>query len=175
MPALAERTKIKTETGNISSTTGLNFYSGCTGAYIFLWNSPIDVNTSMFASGSIQIQTQCYIPELSSKAKATLHRLYSFKQLKLNWDGNGALVPEEEVIQTAANFLFLLDEYDLPIYFTAPGPNGEIVLEYKNDQNSAEVFFERDNFSEMLLYNGDLQIYAGKVEKKMLIDHFNQH
>jgi hypothetical protein len=175
MPALAERTKIKTEMDNVSSTTCLNFYSRYAGPWGFLSDSPIDANAYMIASGSIQIQTQQYMPELSSKAKATLHRLYSFKQLKLNWDGNGALVPEEEVIQTAANFLFLLDEYDLPIYFTAPGPNGEIVLEYKNDQNSAEIFFESDNFSEMLLYTGNVQIYAGKVEKKLLIDHFNQH
>lgn len=34
MPALAERTKIK-ETGNISSTTGLNFYLGQSGQYGF--------------------------------------------------------------------------------------------------------------------------------------------
>jgi hypothetical protein len=175
MPALAERTKIKAETGNVSITTCMNFYSDYAGPCVFLSDSPIDANAYMIASGSIQVQTQQYIPELSSKAKAVLHRLYSFKQLKLNWNGNGALVPEEEVIKAATNFLFLLDEYDLPIYFTAPGPNGEIVLEYKNGQNSAEIFFESDNFSEMLLYNGDVQIYAGKIEKKLLIDHFNQH
>lgn len=175
MPALAERTKIKTETGNVSSTTCMNFYSGYACPYVFLSDSPIDANAYMIASGSIRIQTQQYMPELSSKAKATLHRLYSFKQLKVNWDGDGALVPNEGVIKNAANFLFLLDEYDLPIYFTAPGPNGEIVLEYKNGQNSAEVFFETDNFSEMLLYKGDVQIYAGKVDVQLLIDHFNQH
>lgn len=175
MPALAERTKIRTDTGNVSSTTSMNFYTGYGYPFVFLSDSPIDANAYMIASGSIRIQTHQYMPELSAKAKAILHRLYSFKQLKLNWDGNGALVPEEEVIKTATNFLFLLDEYDLPIYFTAPGPNGEIVLEYKNDQNSAEVFFESNNFSEMLLYNGNVQIYAGKFEKKLLIDHFNQH
>jgi len=174
MQALAERTKIKSETGHVSSTTCMNFYSGYACPNVFLSDSPIDANAYMFASGSIRIQTQQYMPELSSKAKATLHRLYSFKQLKVNWDRNAALVPKEEVIKNAANFLFLLDEYDLPIYFTAPGPNGEIVLEYRNGQNSAEVFFEADNFSEML-YKGDEQIYAGKVEQKLLIDHFNQH
>jgi hypothetical protein len=46
------------------------------------------------------------------------------------------------------------------------GPNGEIVLEYKNGQNSAEVFFERNNSSEMLLYKGDVQIYAGQLKGK---------
>lgn len=171
MPALAERTKIKTETGNISSTTGFNFNSGYSDPYEFSTDVAIDANAYMIASGSIQVQTQPYIPELSAKAKGMLHKLYNFHQLKTNWDSNGALVPRENVIKTAANFLTHLDEYDLPIYFTAPGPNGEVVLEYKNDENTAEVFFENDNFSEMLLYKGKVQVYAGEVELKKLIDH----
>lgn len=171
MPVLAERTKIRTETGNISSTTGLNFYSGYSAPYRFPVDLNIDANAYMIASGSIQIQILSYIPELSMKAKEVLHKLYSFHKLKPDWDGNGSLVPTEDIIRITSNFLSDMDEYDLPVYFTAPGPNGEIVLEYKNNENTAEIFFENDHSTEMLLYKDKNQIYAGEVDKKVLIDH----
>jgi hypothetical protein len=173
MPALAERTKIKTEAGNIPSTTGFIFYGGSSDKFSLLSGDiNIDANAHVFASGSIQIQTQSYIPELSTKAKEILHKLYKFKQLKTDWDGNGAITPKEDVINNAANFLTNSDEFDLPIYFTAPGPNGEIVLEYKKRDDTAEIFFEEDNISEMILYKGKKQVYAGKIQLKQLITHF---
>ncbi len=81
-----------------------------------------------------------------------------------NWDGNGAAAPSEKVLNVAINFLTSADEYDLPVYFTAPGPNGEIVLEYKNGKNTAEIFFEEDNIPEMILYTEKEQVYAGTIQ-----------
>lgn len=171
MPALAERTKIRTETGNIPSTTGFISYRGTSELYRYLPDMTIDANAYAIASSSIQIQTQRYIPEFSAKAKEILFRLYKFNQLNDNWDGNNATVPSEKVLNSAANFLTIADEYDLPIYFTAPGPNGEIVLEYKSGNNAAEVFFEDDDISEMILYSGKQQVYVGNVQLSQLINH----
>ena len=173
MPALAERTKIRTETGAIPSTTGFISYKGGYDPYRNFPDVAIDANAYIIASGSIQIQTQRYIPEFSTKAKEILFRLYKFSQLDNNWDGNGAVVPSESVLNKAANFLTIADEYDLPVYFTAPGPNGEIVLEYKSGNNTAEIFFEDDNISEMILYTGKQQVYIGDVHLIQLITHLS--
>lgn len=174
MPALAERTKIKKEIGNTLSTTGLIYNTGYLRQNVYLGDVEIDVNTYMIASGSIRVQTQGSNPELSIKAKEFLYKLYNYNRLEMNWDGNEAIPPSENTIQTAANFLSVMDEFDLPIYFTAPGPNGEIVLEYKNNENTAEVFFENDNLQEMLLYNKKEQTYAGTVDTSLLINHLTK-
>lgn len=170
MPALAERTKIWIETGAITSTTGFISYKGGYDLYGGA-DIAIDANAYTIASSSIQIQTQRYIPELSPKAKEMLYRLYKFSQLDENWDGNGAVAPSEIVLNKAANFMAVADEYDLPVYFTAPGPNGEIVLEYKSENNTAEVFFEDNNVPEMILYTRKLQVYVGDIEWNQLVTH----
>ncbi len=163
MTALAGRTRIKTEYGNVSSTTTIK-RSGC---------EIIDANTGYLTSGSIHIQAQSYIPKLSGKAIDILYKVFNFGKLKSNWDGNHANVPTEDVIRRAVSFLTLGDESDLPIYFTAPGPNGEIVLEYKNEKNTAEVFFEENTFSEMFLYEDKKMVYSGEVQMNKLIDHLS--
>lgn len=173
MPALADRTKIRTDAGAVPSTTGLISYKGGYYPYRNPPDAAIDANAYAIASGSIQIQTQRYIPDLSTKAKEVLYKLHKFGQLDENWDGNGAVAPSETVLNKAANFMTVADEYDLPVYFTAPGPNGEIVLEYMNGNNTAEIFFEDDNMSEMILYTGKQQVYAGEIQLKPLITHLS--
>lgn len=173
MPVLAERTKILIGPGAIASTTGLND----TRRAPSLINDPdevaIDTNAYSMTSTSIRIQAQQYIPELSLRAKEVLIKLSGFRLLKNNWDGEGAIAPDKEVINMATRFLSLADGSDLPIYFTAPGPNGEIVLEYKNGENMAEVFFEENDHSEMVLYEEKKQMYAGEVQLQLLIDHLS--
>lgn len=165
MTVLAKRTRIKTEYGNVSSTTRDN-RSGF---------ETIDANTNYLASGSIHIQAQSIIPMFSAKAKDILYKVYNFGKLKTNWDGNEAIAPTEDVIRNVVSFLTLGNENDLPIYFTAPGPNGEIVLEYKNEENTAEVFFEDNNFSEMFLYTGKKMVYSGEVQMSNLIQHLSTY
>ena len=172
MQALLNRTKIRTESYNVPTTTGLFLYKDYPAIHEWASEQAIDVYAYMIASGSTQIETQLYTPELSVKAKEILHKLYRFRQLLPNWDGNQASVPGEDIINKAADLLITADEYDLPIYFTAPGPNGELVLEYKYNDLMAEVFFEEDKNIEMILYTGKDQIYAGDFDLKNLITHF---
>lgn len=173
MPALAGRTKIKTGNVRIPTTTGIVVY-GEESSKPYGWSTElaIEANVHMIASGSIRITTQQqYVPELSTKAKEILRKIYQFKSLAHNWDGMDAIPPNDRVITDAVNFLTAADEFDLPIYFTAPGPNGEIVLEYKIGNKTAEVYFEGDNNSEMILYNDKIQVYSGEVTLTKLIEH----
>lgn len=174
MPALAERTKIRTGNTHIPTTTGLVLYGGgFPEPYLpgHIGEAMIETNVYLIAASSTKIQVLQYFPEPSPKAKDILRRIYKFKDLSENWDGNGAVPPNDEIINNAAFFLTMADEHDLPIYFTAPGPNGEIVLEYKLGNNTAEIFFEDNNISEMILYREKAQVYVGEISLGRLIEH----
>lgn len=169
MPALVN-SPIRTDVDGFLGSTRIEW--NVDGNRHTLRGSTIDVGLYEIASASIRVRAQRYIPELSMKAKAMLHKLYSFRQMEPNWDGYGGDVPQTEVIESAAYYLHILDGFDLPVYFTAPGPNGEIVLEYRNGKYSAEVFFEKDEIPEMILYMGDSQIYVGEINVDRLSRHF---
>jgi hypothetical protein len=62
---------------------------------------------------------------------------------------------------------------DLPLYFIAPGPNGEIVVEFKSGQNMAEIFFNEDGTEEMLLYKGKEQKFSGQPVLPLLVKHLS--
>lgn len=175
MPALAERTKIRTGNTHIPTTSGLVLHgSGFPESYILGGHpneSVIETNVYLITASSTKMQAVQYFPELSPKAKDLLRRIYKFKELSENWDDNGAVPPSDQIINNAAFFLTTADEFDLPIYFAAPGPNGEIVLEYKSGSKTAEVYFEEKDFSEMILYNGNEQAYVGESSLIRLIQH----
>lgn len=174
MPALAERTKIRTETGySARTTTGWMVKGEEQGSYVLSGKTAIDTNAYTWASGSIRIQVQPYLSRPSSQAREMLQKLFRFKNLSINWDGNQAMPPDDSVIIKAAGFIIHADEFDLPLYFIAPGPNGEIVVEFKSGQNTAELFFNEDDTEEMLLYKGKEQIYAGKTDLQFLVQHLS--
>ena len=100
-------------------------------------------------------------------------KLRGFLNLLTNWDGNDAIPPDAEIVDVAIKFLRKMDEFDLPIDFSAPGPNGEILLEYRRLDLSAEIYFEPNGETEMITYRGDVQEYAGKVDIDILIEHFS--
>lgn len=170
MPALAERTKIKNEWASVpttqSFTIGENF-SCRTKIPVNL----IDDNIYDFACASTRFIMQSYLPALSGKAKEFLKKISTYKNLQENWDSNGAIPPSHELILKASTFIQVVDELNIPLYFIAPGPNGEIVIEYKNGDNTAEIFFNEDGSQEMILYSGKEQHYANGLDMHFLFQH----
>jgi len=170
MSALAQRTKIKGEIGLPASTTSLTCIPD---EYDFpIVAAGILGRGNFIGHGSIRLQTQQVFPDLSPRAKEVLFKVYSFVRLSNNWDNNNSIAPNQTTVDATATFLKESDEYDLPIYFTAPGPNGEIVLEYKSGSLEAEVFFENDGSTEMILYIDGQQVYTGIPSLHLLLDHF---
>lgn len=90
-------------------------------------------------------------PPLSSNAKKYISRITSFKELKKNWDSYNANPPGEKAIMNAIRFIKMMDELNIPVYFTAPGPDGEVLVEIKMDQNTVEVYFDSDGSNELRL------------------------
>lgn len=172
MPALAERTKIRSEKGfETSTTTGWAISPHMT-VEVYgtkAEDDAIDLYTS--DSSSIRVQSIPYLTRPSVEAQTTLQKILRYKFLAKGWDENDAVPPANETIFRAYAFAAAADEFDLPFYFTAPGPNGEIVVEFKEGNKTAEVYFNEDGSSEMMLYNGKEQIHADEISMEKLMQH----
>ena len=104
-------------------------------------------------TGSIIAIREEIVPELSLKGKAMLSKIGEFSSLEKNWDSYGAEPPIKSVIDKAKRFVRFSDKKRLPLYFTAPGPNGEIVVEFNDKKGKeVEVYFNEDNSIEALFY-----------------------
>ena len=105
---------------------------------------------------SIMARIDGIVPSLTPKGKAMLTKIEDFALLESNWDSYGAEPPAKLIIERAKSFVKTADKKRLPLYFTAPGPNGEIVVEFNDRKGrSVEVFFNEDNVVEALFYSQD--------------------
>jgi hypothetical protein len=172
MPVLAERTKIKSE-WNISATNEEGGFRGNMRGSGKNAEINIDDNAYDLVSASTRIFIQPYLPTPSPKAKEFLKKLKAYKNLPDNWDGDEGVPPEENNIRKAASFILETDELDLPFYFIAPGPNGEIVIEYKNGTRTAEIFLNENEKDEMILYKDKEQVFADSIDIGVLIKHLH--
>lgn len=83
-----------------------------------------------------------------------LGKLNDFEKMDENWDGYGALKPSRKAISQVRNFIMDSIYLELPFYFVSPSVNGEIILEFKKDSKSAEIYFNEDRDPELLLFDG---------------------
>ncbi len=75
-----------------------------------------------------------------------MHLLNEYATLKDNWDEDGAKAPAVAAIRNAKAITSLLDKHGQPIFHTAPGPNGEIMLDIrsKNKSKSIEIILYQE-------------------------------
>ncbi len=76
-----------------------------------------------------------------------IHKLLKdFETLEDNWDECDALAPNKPALQWARHLSCLLERHGQPVYHAAPGPNGEIMLDIRNDQKNRtlEIIFYPD-------------------------------
>ena len=62
-----------------------------------------------------------------------------FEHLENNWDGDGALAIPNTVIKKAKSIIIFLDTMGLKVFHTAPGPNGEIMIDLRNRKNTKSL------------------------------------
>ena len=113
---------------------------------------------------SIVIDIYSQTPPLSNAAMKAASKISGFKNLADNWDGYGAEKPSENAIVNALSFIRVIDAHGILVYFTAPGPNGEIVVELRKGNYEAEVYFNADNSNEVFIYDGDTCISEGALD-----------
>ncbi len=103
--------------------------------------------------------------EMSLKTRKTINKIKSYSLLEKNWDGYGASKPKNIVINKAIEFLRLADDEGIEPYFVAPGPNGEILVEFKDDKFEAEIYFNEDGGNQILIYDDDECVLEGDLEE----------
>ncbi|TVM03632.1 MAG: hypothetical protein CV087_04220 [Candidatus Brocadia sp. WS118] len=113
---------------------------------------------------SIVIDIYSDTPPLSNAAIKTASKILGFRNFADNWDSYGAEKPSESAIVNALSFIRVIDAHGIPACFTAPGPNGEIVVELRKGNYEAEVYFNADNSNEVLIYEGDACISEGMLD-----------
>jgi hypothetical protein len=112
---------------------------------------------------SISIVVFSYMT-LTTAAKDIVSKINQFKTLKENWDSYGALPTSLNAINGAINFVRMADRNLLPFYFTAPGPNGELVIEFRRGHKEAAAYFNPDSTTELILSENNQTILEGSVE-----------
>ena len=110
---------------------------------------------------------------LSPGAVQVTVKIQGYLNLRPNWDSYGALPPTPATVAQANRFIRELDKRRIAVYFTAPGPNGEILLELKNDQKAAEIYFYPDQPAGFTLFDQDeAQLEATLSEGKAKLFSF---
>ncbi len=115
-------------------------------------------------NSSIVIGIYSHTPPLSNAAMKAASKILGFKNLTDNWDSYEAEKPSENAIVNTVSFIRTIDAHEIPVYFSAPGPNGEIVVELRKRNYEAEIYFNADNSNEVLIYEGDTCISEGMLD-----------
>lgn len=80
--------------------------------------------------------------------KTELQNVKGFRNLKENWDSYDAAPVNELSIEKAISFIKNVDGFDRDVYLTSPGPNGEVMVQLKNNNKEIEFIFypEKDKY-----------------------------
>jgi hypothetical protein len=109
---------------------------------------------------------------LSSRGQEALFRLGRFKELKPNWDSYNAEVPATGTVEAARKFVVRMDRKGISPYFVSPGPNGDVLVQYKCDNgHEAEIWFEDDGSTTMLLITPNKTPYEAPLDMEFLLEH----
>lgn len=105
---------------------------------------------------------------LDESARDVLLRINKMQKLKTGWNGYGAIPPSEISVKNAIGFVSENAKHRIPYYFAAPGVNGEVLLEIKSDDKVAEIYFNPDHSSELLLYKNEELVLEGTIEENRI-------
>ncbi|MGB4840981.1 MAG: hypothetical protein WBP08_18380 [Saprospiraceae bacterium] len=78
---------------------------------------------------------------LTDVNKKQIGLIRSFNSLNSNWDLYGANEPSPKAINKAISFAKYLSDKGIDIYFTAPTPDGDILIELQNEGAHLEFLF----------------------------------
>jgi hypothetical protein len=111
---------------------------------------------------------------LSPEMQQMIEKIIRFKDLEKNWDGYQAQGVSPQAIKDAIHFIFNQSAKKLPLYFAAPGVNGEVMIELKQGNRAAEIFFNPDGITELLLFENNTCLLEGDLETNFeeLIEFF---
>jgi hypothetical protein len=106
--------------------------------------------------------------EISLNNRKEINKLHTFAKLDPNWDSYGAEKITASVIQDSIKFIKLIDKLDQDVYFTAPGPNGEISIELINGKKSTELLiYPNKNYKYVCFEGAQVKDQGVLTDKKV--------
>jgi hypothetical protein len=105
----------------------------------------------------------------SDKIARLLQQLNGYRELLPDWDSYNAEAPSKKAINAAMRFIIECHHLALPFYFTSPGVDGEVMLEFQKGVKSAELYFLPDASTELVLFQEDEFVFEGRLP-----DHFDK-
>lgn len=140
----------------------------------FIESSTVTIGRPSLQMGLQNISTRFDHQYFPDTVLNLLQKLSTFKQLAPNWDSYGAEAPSPIAIGQAMHFLTENHYLSLPFYFIATGVNGEVLLEFQEGDKAAEIYFNPDGSTELLLFQNNDAVLEGSLAEHFpnLIDHF---
>jgi hypothetical protein len=132
-----------------------------------MWASINIFHFPKFWENSLLIETDNILHKISILAVKQIIKVRSFATLQQNWDSYDAAVPSDVAINNASDFIYQMDSHGQQPYFVAPGKNGEVLVEYKNENRVAEIYFNPDGTNELLLFANNDVITESNIEESM--------
>lgn len=68
-----------------------------------------------------------------------------YRELQNNWDSYNGLKTSLVAIQKAISFILWLSEYKIDVFYTAPSPDGDVLVEIKIGNANLEFEFTNNN------------------------------
>lgn len=124
-----------------SEVTFFSRFSATTREYsiedqFYLFDNYVDYGTST----SVSMPND----KLNDQILFEINKLKSFLQLPQNWDSYQALPPSKMAVDSSIDFVIRLAKRQLAPFYIAPSPNGDILVELKQEEVSLEFFFGED-------------------------------
>ena len=88
--------------------------------------------------------------KLTEQVLFEINKLYSFLQLPENWDSYNAARPSKIAVENAIQFILRLTQRQQFPFYTAPSPDGDILIELKNDNVTLEFIFGEDGTNRII-------------------------
>lgn len=102
-----------------------------------------------------------------------IQKLNEIELLAQNWDSYQAAAPSTVAVANARSFIIDNRSLSLPFYFLALGINGEVMIEFKNGNRAAELYFLADGTDEFFLFEDDEDVLESNLDKGFrLLIHF---
>jgi len=101
---------------------------------------------SFYNTSSIESATTNFTYNNISKVNIdAINLIKSYSSLTNNWDSYNAIPPSNQAIQKAITFILWLSDFNIDVFFVAPSPNGEILVEIKGENSNLEFEFSKES------------------------------
>ena len=103
--------------------------------------------------------------KLGEQALFEINKLHSFLYLPENWDSYNATKPSKVAVENAIDFTLRLTQRQQFPFFTAPSPNGDILIELKDNNVSLEFIFGEDGTNRIIGLVNNEEIFEKELNE----------